>query len=381
MESSEITRPLARAGAQPPIADAQLQEPLPWHAADLQEVLQRLGVTDAGLTSSTAQHRLEQYGPNALPEPRRRSLLAIILAQLRSPLIYLLLAAAAVSLWLQEFDDATFIVLVLIINTTIGAVQEWRAEMNTAALRSAIKATARVLRDGTVQRVDGTALVPGDVVHLEAGERVPADLRLLRGAELQTDEASLTGESLPVDKGAGGALAADTSIGDRITMLYAGTTVRRGRCEALVTATGRNTELGRLAEVLEAPAATPPLTSRLDRFTRVIGTVAVALVAVIMALQVLGGASLQETFFVAIALAVSIIPEGLPVAVTVALSIANRRMAQRNVIVRHLPAVEGLGACTVIATDKTGTLTLNRLTAKRIWLPQHGIIAVGGEGF
>ena len=127
MESSEITRPLARAGAQPPIADGQLQEPLPWHAADLQEVLQRLGVTDAGLTSSTAQHRLEQYGPNALPEPRRRSLLAIILAQLRSPLIYLLLAAAAVSLWLQEFDDATFIVLVLIINTTIGAVQEWRA--------------------------------------------------------------------------------------------------------------------------------------------------------------------------------------------------------------------------------------------------------------
>jgi magnesium-transporting ATPase (P-type) len=355
--------------------------PKPWHALEIQEFLARLGAPPSGLTSEEARRRLERFGPNALPEGTGRSVVAVILSQLRSPLIYLLLAAAAVSLWLGQFDDAAFILLVIAINTAVGAVQEWQAEKNTAALRSAIKTTTRVLRDGVVRRADGKDLVPGDVVHLEAGERVPADLRLLRAADLQAQEASLTGESLPVDKKVGGALADDVPLGDRLTMLFAGTTVQRGRCEAVVAATGVETEIGRLAQVLTTPAVAPPLTRRLERFTSIIGIVALVLVGLVVALQLLGGAPLRETFFVAVALAVSVIPEGLPVAVTVALSIATRRMARRNVIVRHLPAVEGLGACTVVATDKTGTLTLNRLTAKQVWLPDEGMVEIGGEGF
>ena len=260
-------------------------------------------------------------------------------------------------------------------------MQEARAEANTAALRRAIRTSARVIRDGTVQGIDSTDLVPGDVVLLEAGDRVPADLRLIRSAELQANEASLTGESLPVDKSAREGLPAPTFLADRLNMLHAASTVQRGRCEAMVVATGGQTELGRIARALDAPASVPPLTKRLDRFSRSLGVISLALVGALIALRLMAGAPLRETFFVAVALAVSIIPEGLPVAVTVALSIATRRMARRNVIVRQLAAVEGLGACTVIATDKTGTLTVNQLTAKRVWLPNHGTVLVGGQGY
>ena len=183
-----------------------------------------------------------------------------------------------------------------------------------------------------------------------------------------------------MDKAAREVLPGETPLADRLNMLHAGSTVRRGRCEALVVATGRATELGRIAQSLEAPPSAPPLARRLDRFSRNLGVISLVCGAIV-ALRLIAGAPLRETFFVAIALAVSIIPEGLPVAVTVALSIASRRMARRKVIVRQLPAVEGLGSCTVIATDKTGTLTVNRLTAKRVWLPGHGTVLVGGEGF
>ena len=334
-----------------------------------------------GLTSTEADRRLAQYGPNSLPEATRRGLVEIVLYQLKNPLIFLLLGAAVVSIALGEYKDSIFIFLVLAINTAIGAAQEARAEANTAALRTSIRTIARTRRDGVVHRIDSRNLVPGDIVLLEAGDRVPADLRLLRSANLQADEASLTGESLPVDKAAREVLPDGTPLAERLNMLHAGSTVQRGRCEALVVATGRATELGRIAQALEAPASVPPLARRLDRFSRNLGVISLVLVGAIVALRLIAGAPLRETFFIAIALAVSIIPEGLPVAVTVALSIASRRMARRNVIVRQLPAVEGLGSCTVIATDKTGTLTVNQLTAKRVWLPGHGTVLVGGEGY
>ncbi|NDW07124.1 cation-translocating P-type ATPase [Jiella pacifica] len=352
-----------------------------WHELTRDGVVSALGSSPEGLSTTEAERRLAVYGANALPQPPGRSLAAIVLGQLKSPLIYLLLAAAAVSLVLAEYDDAGFIFLVLTINTAVGAAQEWRAEANTVALRSAIATLARVLRGGVVRRVDSKLLVPGDVVLLESGDRVPADLRLLDAAEAQADESSLTGESLPVDKAAGDALAPETQLADRLTMLFAGSTLQRGRVRALVVATGSYTELGAIAGALQTPSAPPPLTQRLDRFTRLLGLVSLGLVAAVIALQLGIGASLRDTFFVAIALAVSVIPEGLPVAVTVALSIATRRMARRNVIVRHLPAVEGLGACTVVATDKTGTLTMNQLTATRLWLPGHGFVEVDGVGF
>ncbi|MPZ59202.1 MAG: HAD-IC family P-type ATPase [Rhizobiales bacterium] len=365
-------------------ASPTLNETIPpaarWHALSIAEVYRRLRSGPKGLTSAEAGRRLDQCGPNSLPEPARRRLATIVLGQLKSPLIFLLLGAAVVSIAVGEYKDSVFIFLVLAINTAVGAAQEARAEANTAALRTAIRASSRTLRDGAVQLIDSVNLVPGDIVLLEAGDRVSADLRLLRSADIQTDEASLTGESVPVDKAVRGALPDRTPLAERLNMLHAGSTVQRGRCDAIVVATGRNAELGRIAQALDAPASVPPLTRRLDRFSRNLGAISLVLVGAIIGLRLMAGAPLRETFFVAIALAVSIIPEGLPVAVTVALSIATRRMAKRNVIVRQLPAVEGLGACTVIAADKTGTLTVNRLTAKRVWLPEHGMIFVGGEG-
>ncbi|MER2268276.1 cation-translocating P-type ATPase [Methylobacterium oxalidis] len=348
-----------------------------WHALGIEAAYRRLTSGPYGLDGAEAARRLEAQGPNLLPEPPRRDFTRIVLAQVASPLIVLLLVAAVVSVLLGDLEDAGFIAVVLLINTAIGSAQEARAEANAAALKRSIQTFVRTRRNGTVQRIDSAGLVPGDIVLLEAGDRVPADLRLVSAAELQADEASLTGESLPVDKRADHITSEGTVLADRLGMLHAGSTLQRGRCEGLVVATGRNTELGRIAQALAEPATQPPLMRRLDRFSRVLGAVTLALVGLIVAMQVAGGASLRETFFVAVALAVSVIPEGLPVAVTVALSVASRRMARRNVIVRQLPAVEGLGACTVVATDKTGTLTLNHLTARRVWLPGDGLVSIG----
>jgi magnesium-transporting ATPase (P-type) len=351
-----------------------------WHALSREDVLQQLASHQTGLSSVEAAAHLVQFGPNVLPESRRRSVAAIAVGQLKSPLIYLLLVAASISLLLGERDDALFIFLVLAINTAIGSVQEWKAEANTAALRSVIRTTNRVLRDSRMQTLPSIEIVPGDIVVLEAGDRVPADLRILDAADLETDESALTGESLPVSKNAGDALPDETVTAERSNMLHAGSTVQRGRAQAVVVATGLATVIGQIADALQEPGAVPPLTRRLDRFTRNLGVASIVIVAVVVGMEVLQGHPLRETFFVATALAVSIIPEGLPVAVTVALSIATRRMARRNVIVRSLPAVEGLGACTVIATDKTGTLTVNRLTAKRVWVPDRGLFEVSGSG-
>lgn len=355
-------------------------EPADWHALSGGAALERLDSEVRGLSATEAEARLARFGRNLLPEPKGRSLLAIAIGQLQSPLIYLLLVAGAISVALGERDDALFIFIVLAVNTAIGTVQEARAEANTAALRSILRIRARVVRDGRMRLVDGAELVPGDIVALEAGDRVPADLRILRGADLEADESTLTGESLPVAKSASPVLPQDAPVADRANMLHTGSNVQRGRAEALVVATGSATQLGRIAEALHGHAPPPPLTRRLDRFTQILGAASLVLVFVVVGLELLRGSALRDTFFVATALAVAVIPEGLPVAVTVALSIATRRMARRNVIVRHLPAVEGLGACTVIATDKTGTLTVNQLTATRVWLPDRGIIEVAGSG-
>jgi magnesium-transporting ATPase (P-type) len=347
-----------------------------WHALTVDETTRRLESSLAGLTADEADIRLERYGPNRLPEARVRSPIAIYAGQLKSPLIYLLFAAAVVAVALGEFADAAFIGVVLALNSAIGGTQEWRAEVNTAALRSSIQSVSRVLRGGVIRLLQSGDLVPGDVVLLEAGDRTPADLRIVSAFDLTADESGLTGESFPVGKEAGRPLAPDAPLGDRSTLLHAGTTVQTGRAEGIVVATGSHTQLGRIASALVGPAAPPPLTKRLERFSRNLGIAVVVLIAALVLVQLAGGAPLRETFFVAIALAVAAIPEGLPVAVTVALSIATRRMARRNVIVRHLPAVEGLGSCTVVASDKTGTLTMNELTATRLWLPEAGAVEV-----
>lgn len=343
-----------------------------FHHLPLEDVLAQLSASRAGLGEAEAAARLERWGPNRLPEPKGKTLVGVFVAQFKSPFIYLLLAAAAVSLGLGHLTDALFIFAVLLLNAVIGTYQEWRAETRARALKALIKGSVAVWRDHRLVRLPTEALVPGDLVQLESGERIAADLRLIEAQNLTADESLLTGESLAVHKVPSAALALDAPLGDRVTMLYAGTTVQTGRGRGIVVATARHTVVGQLAAALEKPEQAPPLVRRMARFTRHIAVAVVGVIVVIAVLEALRGAAVADIFLLAIALAVAAIPEGLPVAMTVALSIAVNRMGLRNVVVRHLPAVEGLGACTLIATDKTGTLTLNRLTVERAWLPGIG---------
>lgn len=353
-----------------------------YHALSVDEVRAQLGVGqgDGGLTSSEAAGRRAEYGPNELPAPKPVTLTEVVLHQFLSPLIYILLAAAAVAVVLRDFVDAGFIVLVVGVNAALGAFQEWRAERSAAALRALLTAKARVRRDGAERQLNANEIVPGDVVLLESGNRVPADLRLVRVTDLQVDESFLTGESVDVHKHTD-RVADDAPLGDRRNLAFAGSTVTSGRAMGLVVATGLRTEVGSIAAaVTEESATKSPLVLRMERFARQISVVVLMACAVLMVVALLKGMPLIEVFFLAVALAVSAIPEGLPVAVTVTLSIATGRMAKRNVIVRRLTAVEGLGSCTMIASDKTGTLTVNQQTVRTIALPAGPALAVTGAG-
>ncbi|QDH69037.1 cation-translocating P-type ATPase [Marilutibacter alkalisoli] len=347
----------------------------PFHCQGTDAVLAGLSSSRTGLSAADAEARLACHGPNRLPEGRSRTVLEVFLTQFRSPFIYLLLAAGLVSLLLSHMADAVFIFAVLLINAAIGCFQEWRAETRSRALRALIKGTVAVWRDGRLQRLPTEVLVPGDVVQVESGERVAADLRLIEARNLLVDESLLTGESAAVLKHADAMLESVTPLPERVTMLHAGTTIQVGRGLAVVVASGDSTTVGQLAAELERPDAPPPLVRRMARFTRHVVVAVVVVIALITALELMRGASAGDIFLLAVALAVSAIPEGLPVAMTVALSIATHRMSLRNVMVRHLPAVEGLGACTLIATDKTGTLTQNVLTVERLWVAGAGEVA------
>lgn len=349
--------------------------PAVWHGLSREAALARAGSSPSGLSQAEAASRLARLGPNRLPEARGKTIAGVFLAQFQSPFIYLLLAAGAVSLGLGHLADASFIAAVLLLNAAIGAVQEWQAETRARALKALIAGTAAVWRDGHLTRLPTEELVPGDLVQVASGERIAADLRLIEAQGLAVDESLLTGESLAVGKSATAVLAADLPLGDRATMLHAGTTVATGRGLAVVVATARDTQVGQLAAALERPEPAPPLVRRMARFTHHVALAMVGTIAAVALLEALRGAAGADILLLAIALAVSAIPEGLPIAMTVALSIAAQRMGQRHVVVRSLAAVEGLGACTLIATDKTGTLTLNQLTVARLWLPGHGEVA------
>jgi Ca2+-transporting ATPase len=348
-----------------------------FHHLPVEDVLAELQTSPAGLSEAEAASRLRLWGPNELPESKGKTLSGVFLAQFKSPLIYLLLAAGAVSFAIGHETDAAFIFAVLLLNAGIGTYQEWRAETRARALKALIKGSVAAWRDNELVRLTVDALVPGDIVQVESGEKVAADLRLIEALNLTADESLLTGESLAVRKLPGAAVAADAPLGDRVTMLHAGTTVRAGRCLAVVVATGRRTVVGELAAVLEQPEPPPPLVRRMARFTRHLAVAMIAVILVIAGLEALRGVAAADIFLLAIALTVAAIPEGLPVAMTVALAMATHRMGLRHVLVRHLAAVEGLGACTLIATDKTGTLTLNRLTIERLWVRDQGELSPG----
>ena len=354
-----------------------------WFTMDLADVLQSLGTSREGLSDDEAASRLAKYGPNTLPRRKPPGLLEILLRQFRSPLIYLLGIAAAVSLVIGEVKDAAFILGVLLINAAIGTFQEARAEKASQALQQLLRIRAAVRRSGRVLDVDAESLVPGDVVYLESGNRVPADIRLIGAHGLEVDESLLTGESLPVTKRTDWTGTPGTPIADRLNMLHAGAMVARGRCHGAVVATGADSAIGSLAlDVIRSEGGRPPLVERMERFTRRIAIVVLVAAAGIAVMGVfMGRYAVTEMFMFGVALAVSAIPEGLPVALTVALAIGTTRMARRGVIVRRLAAVEGLGSCTLIASDKTGTLTCNELTVQQVRTPDGCVYEVTGQGF
>ena len=341
-----------------------------------------LSGSGAGLTSAEAAARLAATGPNALPDAPGPTLIVLFLKQFLSPLIYLLLAAALVAVFLGDLEDAAFIAVVLLANGIIGTAQEYSASRAAAALRELQAPKATVLRNGSPAEIDAREIVPGDVVLLEAGGRVPADLVLVEALDLRCDESLLTGESAPVAKHAAKAGATDAA---RNTQAFAGTAITRGRGRGIVAATGMSTEIGKIASQIGAGApARPPLILRLESFARMIAAAVGISVLFLFAVGLLREMAPRDLFMMSVGLAVSAIPEGLPVAISIVLAIGMRRMAGVNVIVRRMAAVETLGSCTMIATDKTGTLTLNELTATEIRLPNGVALSLrpgsGGEG-
>lgn len=352
-----------------------------WYLKSIEEVKEQLDTSENGLALDQVQERLDKYGENVLPSEPPPSVIKIFIQQFKSPLMYILLIAAVVSFFLKEYMDAAFIFIALLLNSVIGTYQEWNAAKSAASLQKIVPQKALVIRDSHKKEIDVKDVVPGDVIVLEAGLRVPADLRLIRANGLEIDESLLTGESLPVTKNI--QILNDESIplGDRTNIAFASTVITRGSGLGIVTATGWSTEIGKIAKVLSAEDTKTPLVHRMESFTKNI-TVVILLVAAMLGFFAFNkGFEIDTVFFMAIALAVSAIPEGLPIGITVALSIGMRRMAQRHVIVRKLLALEGLGSCTVIASDKTGTLTHNQLTLKIISFPGEKQFEVTGEGY
>jgi Ca2+-transporting ATPase len=342
------------------------------------ELFRQFHTSETGLSEEEAGKRRVQYGPNRLAEEKPISKLRIFFHQFASPLIYILLLAALVTILLREYVDAGVILSVLILNAGIGYFQEFKAEESVRALKRMIVPQARVLREGREKEVNSEDLVPGDLVILASGSKVPADIRLVSEIDLKIDESMLTGESLPVDKDPNPIHEENLSPGDQLNMAFMGTIVVSGRGRGIVVATGGQTSLGSIArEVREAEVATTPLQAKFHRFSNRIGLVVLGAAVILVGLGVLIGEPLKEMFMTAVAAAVATVPEGLPVVLTIALAAGIRRMARKNAIIRQLPAVETLGSTTVICTDKTGTLTKNEMTVKVVFDGEHVFEATG----
>jgi len=359
---------MVRGELQPSAPTGQGPAAAPWHVLGTDATAARLATGAQGLSQDEARRRLERDGPNELPESPPTSPFVILLHQFTSPLIYILLAATLVTLLLEEFIDAGVIAAVLALNAIIGFSQERRAEQSVRALMRLLAPKAHVVRGGREWSIESRELVAGDVVLLESGVRVPADLRLYSSAALRVDESLLTGESLPVTKTTTSLEPPERPIADRTNMAFMGAVVASGRGRGYVVATATQTEIGAIAESIRiGDEPVTPLQQRMTRFAHVIGMAVALSAGAAFALGVWLGQSPSDMFIVAVALAVSAVPEGLPVVFTITLALAVRRMAKRKAIVRRLPAVETLGSTTVIGSDKTGTLTENRMTVREVW--------------
>ena len=352
-----------------------------WYQLEANQIFAELNTSENGLTDAEAKERLKQVGPNTLAEAEKISRLQILLHQFKSPLIYILLIAAVVTAFLEEYKDTGVILAILLINSIVGYIQEYKAEKNVRALRSMVVARARVLRDGKEMEINGENLVPGDIVLLASGGRVPADIRLIKTIELRADESMLTGESIPAEK-ASAAIADDNlTPGDQRNIAFMGTVVVNGRAKGVVVATGSQTVLGHIAQDVQAIGVTKsPLQEKIDRFANNIGIIIMVASALLFLIGILVGISAQDMFMTAVAAAVAAIPEGLPIVVTITLAIGVARMAKRNAIIRKLPAVETLGSTTVICSDKTGTLTKNEMTVRLVYDGEK-IYELEGSGY
>ena len=343
----------------------------PWHVVDADVAVDRLGVDPAvGLDREEVERRRAEHGPNVLQERQKRAPWLAFLDQFKNFLILILLAAAVVSFLVSgDLTTPIVILVVVMLNAVLGFVQENRAERSLEALRTMLVVRSKVLRGGEIVEVDTRELVPGDIVLVEAGDRVPADGRLLESASLEVEEAALTGESAPVAKLDDAVVAEDAPLGDRHGVVFMNTVVTRGRGRFVVTSTGMGTEMGRIAGMLGSTTDEPtPLQRQLDHVAHVLAGLAAVIVAIVFVVGLIRGESFSDLFLTAVALAVASVPEGLPAVLAVTLAIGAHRMARRNAVIKRLASVETLGCTSVICSDKTGTLTLNEMTARRVVL-------------
>jgi magnesium-transporting ATPase (P-type) len=357
-----------------------MTEQASWHARELNELLSTLHTSERGLSSEEAQQRLLRDGPNALTASSGASWLRKLVEQFVQPLVVVLIAAGVLSVFLGDYVDAGVIGAVVLLNGLIGFFQEHRAEQAIAALGKLVVTEATVHRDGSPRRVRSETLVVGDLVALQSGDTVPADLRLISVKDLRVEEAALTGESVPTEK-ALGVLPAETVLGDRTNLAFAGSSVTFGQARGIVVATGDRTEAGRIAGLMaRTQQLETPLTSRIARLSRLLVWIILGVAGVLFGIEALRGRPLDETFNAAVALAVGAIPEGLPAAVTILLAVGVSAMARRNALIRRLPAVETLGSTTVICSDKTGTLTENQMTVTALVVGDD-VFELTGIGF
>lgn len=352
-----------------------------WHTLSIDEVLEKVNSSKDGLTSSNIIERKETFGLNILPKPKKNTLLRVFLNQFLSPIVVILFITTIFSFIIGEYVDAIFIIIVVLMDAILGTAQEWKAEQNASHLQELIKVRTKVKRDNEITEVDSEEITIGDIIKLEPGDKVSADLRIIEAHNLTVDEAFLTGESIASTK-ITNVLNIDTSIADRDNLLYAGSTIMSGRGFGVVIEIASNTEIGKIASnVIESDNTKTPLAIRMEKFTKQISLILGAVALILTIILYFKGQAPKEIFLAVVALSISAIPEGLPMVLTVALSIASSKMSKKNVIVRKLNSVEGLGSCTVIACDKTGTLTLNQQTAKIIEMIDGSIYDIDGNGY
>jgi Ca2+-transporting ATPase len=340
-----------------------------WHSKQTNEIVSELGTnTSSGLSSSDAEKRVHDFGYNEIKEKGKKKPIMVFLSQFNDFMIWILIAAAFISgIVVREITDAIVILIILIINAVLGFVQEFRAEKALEALRELAAPTALVIRNGREEKINSKLLVPGDVIKLFAGDLVPADSRIIHEVNLLVDEAILTGESVPVEKHSTAIKNKDIPLGDRKNIVFSGTTIVKGRCHAIVVETGTETEIGKIASLVQTAEETTPLQKELKSVGKKIGIICIAISGIVFASGILKGNTVAEMLLIAVALAVAAIPEGLPAIVTISLALGVQRMAKNNAIVRKLSSVETLGGVTVICTDKTGTLTENKMTVRKIF--------------